>query len=91
MSRKNKTIYVDDGRTVADMSADWMPWNRGMFRRRGERGERRRRRLSKEEKNEQKQTYRAAVWAMYKAMLPQLLCVAAAFAIVFILLMLWLK
>lgn len=89
MEKKDKPVFVDDGRTVADMSADWMPWNRGIFRRRGERRERRRR-LSREEKLEQKQTYRAAVWAMYRAMLPQIICIIAAFAAVFLLLMLWL-
>ena len=90
MEKKDKPVFVDDGRTIADMSADWMPWNRGIFRKRGER-DGRRRKFSNEEKREQKQTYRAAVWAMYKAMLPQLLCIAAAFVIVFLLLMLWLK
>lgn len=90
MSKKEKTQFVDDGRTIADMSADWMPWNRGIFRR-GKTQREKKRKLTAEEKKEQKATYRMAVWEMYKAMLPQLICVAVAFGIVFVLLMLWLS
>ena len=64
MGKRFNTEFVDDGRTVADMSADWMPWNRGIFRRRGER-DGRRRKFSKEEKREQKQTYRAALHRLW--------------------------
>ncbi len=79
--------YEDDGRTIADMSAEWMPWNRGIFRK--NRGERKAAVQSKEEKKQAKQEYRMAVWAMYRAMLPQILCIIAAFGLVFLLLKLW--
>lgn len=77
----------DDGRTIADMSAEWMPWNRGIWRRkrREDRSEQ-----SKESKDEQKQKYRAAVRAQYLAMLPVLGCILAGFGLMYFLLRLWL-
>lgn len=31
--KPESTDPSDDGRTIADMSFDWMPWNRGIVRR----------------------------------------------------------
>ena len=66
MEKRPQAEYIDDGRTVADMSADWMPWNRGLRRRRREA----KRERSKEEVAEAKKTFRAAVKGQYLAMLP---------------------
>ena len=86
MEKRPQAEYIDDGRTVADMSADWMPWNRGFRRRRREA----KRERSKEEIAEAKKTFRAAVKGQYLAMLPFLGCVVAAFALMYFLLRLWL-
>lgn len=90
MEKKESVKYVDDGRTIADMSADWMPWNSG-YMRRGKYARPEKRKLSKAEKKEEKKTYRAAVIAMYRAVLPIVLCVSAAFIAVFFLIKLWLS
>ena len=86
---KKREPFVDDGRTIADMSADWMPWNRGFFRGRANRKKTEGRQPAKMSKQEERETYRAAVWAMYRAMLPQILCIVAAFVLVSILLKMW--
>ena len=91
MEKKTETKYVDDGRTIADMSADWMPWNRGFFRRRKNGGTEEKRKKTKDEKREEKRTYRAAVMAMYRAVLPVVICVAGSFLLVFFLLKFWLS
>ncbi len=88
MNKKTEAEYIDDGRTIADMSAEWMPWNRGLSRKK-KRSEKREK--NKESKEEQKQTYRAAVKGQYLAMLPVLLCILISFGIMYFLLQLWLS
>ena len=84
MDRKTQE---DDGRTIADMSAEWMPWNRGVWRRK-----RRAERTGQpqETKEEQRRRSRAAVRAQYLAMLPMLGCILAGFGLMYFLLRLWL-
>lgn len=53
MEKKESVKYVDDGRTIADMSADWMPWNSG-YMRRGKYARPEKRKLSKAEKKGRK-------------------------------------
>ena len=86
MGKKTGDEFVDDGRTIADMSAEWMPWNRGFRARRAEK-----RKKSKQEKAEEKKVYRAAIAGMYRAILPALICIIAAFGIVYLLMLLWLN
>lgn len=86
----NRQGHFDDGRTVSDMSADWMPWNTGI---------RRKRKKNDKDKNENirentktsKEEYRKLVLGQFLAMLPLFLCVIAAACIVFLLAKLWLK
>ena len=73
--KPESTDPSDDGRTIADMSFDWMPWNRGIVRR----GKRRKRERA------------ARVKGQYLAMLPVLFCIIAAFTLIYLLLRLWLK
>ena len=88
MNKKLEEEFIDDGRTISDMSADWMPWNRGLSRKR-RRAEKREK--SKESREEEKQTYRAAVKGQYLAMLPVLMCILISFALMYFLLQLWLS
>ena len=75
----------DTGHTISDMSADWMPWNRGMRRRaRTENSE------TECNKKADKREYRYAVWGQFLAMLPALGCIVAAFVLMYFLLRLWL-
>lgn len=94
MDDKNKRRdFIDDDRTVSDMSSEWMPWNSGV-----------RKRHSRKEKNAEnaenksgsfnkpdKEEYKKLVWGQFLAALPMFLCVLAAFAIMFLLARLWLK
>lgn len=86
MGKKIREEFVDDGHTIADMSAEWMPWNRGFRARRSEK-----RKKTRQEKAEEKKIYRAALAGMYRALIPALLCIIAAFGIVFLLMWLWLN
>lgn len=85
--KNNGADACDDGRTVADMSAEWMPWNRGL---RGYFGKRRRKTKEKTKNTVNKKEFRAAVAGQYLAMLPALLCILAAFTLLYFLLRLWL-
>ena len=94
MDDKNKRRdFIDDDRTVSDMSSEWMPWNSGV-----------RKRHSRKEKDAEsaenksgsfikpdKEEYKKLVWGQFLAALPMFLCVLAAFAIMFLLARLWLK
>lgn len=55
--KPESTDPSDDGRTIADMSFDWMPWNRGIVRR----GKRRKRERAARDKKTEKQQFRDAV------------------------------
>lgn len=85
--KKEEADLYDDGRTVSDMSADWMPWNRGL---RGYFGPKNRKKRKREETKVDKKEFRAAVAGQYLAMLPALLCILTAFALMYFLLRLWL-
>ena len=85
--KPESTDPSDDGRTMADMSFDWMPWNRGIVRR----GKRRKRERAARDKKTEKQQFRDAVKGQYLAMLPVLFCIIAAFTLIYLLLRLWLK
>ncbi len=89
-SQKGKNEQIDEEFTVSDMSADWMPWNRGFGRRP------RRKKDDSDSKNKKKKAidkkeYRKLVFAQYAAMLPVLLCITAAFILIILLAFLWLK
>lgn len=89
-SQKGNSEQIDEEFTVSDMSADWMPWNRGFGRRP------RRKKDGNDSKNKKKKAidkkeYRKLVFAQYAAMLPVLLCITAAFMLIILLAFLWLK
>lgn len=87
MNKKcDKNVELDD-RTVSDMSAEWMPWNRiGPFQWRRGRKEKKDGNLKMKKKE-----FRAAVLGQYLAMLPMFICVIAAFGLMYFLLKLWLS
>ncbi|MBR2970949.1 MAG: hypothetical protein IKC48_04050 [Clostridia bacterium] len=83
---KNKKQYDDDdGRTIANMNVEGMPWYEP----------------NKEEKDKKKQQMedlritrkerRAMIWGAYLAYLPMLLVMLAGFGIAVLLIMLWLS
>lgn len=90
MSRKNKHSADDwdDGRTVAPMSAGWMPWNAGNHP------------PKKEKKKETsrgsadpgltKGERRSLICGMFRAYLPAFLCIAASFLLLWFVARLWL-
>lgn len=83
---------IEDDLTVSDMSADWMPWNNGIFRRsKKDKSKAPKQKKSKIEKKEDKKEFRRLVFAQYKALLPAMLCVLFAFAAMFLLAYLWLR
>ena len=86
-NNRNGNRFEENEFTVADMSADWMPWNRGLA------GQWRRRKSKKKQSQPKldKKEYRAAVKGQYLAMLPMLICIVAAFGLMFLLMRLWLK
>lgn len=77
--------------TVSDMSADWMPWNNGIRRRRKKDKNENQPQKTKSEKKQDKKEYRHIVFAQFLAMLPAILCVACAFAVMALIAYLWLK
>lgn len=86
--KSDKHEDYDDGRTIADMSSDWLPWNRGLFRRsKSQKKEERKKSVEKTDKRH----FRDMVMGQYLAMLPVLLCILASFTLMFLLLRLWLK
>ena len=85
--KKREADLCDDGRTITNMSGDWMPWNRGL---RGYFGEKNRNKKKREDSKVDKKEFRAAVAGQYLAMLPAFLCILAAFALMYFLLRLWL-
>lgn len=95
MDDKNKRRdFIDDDRTVSDMSSEWMPWNSGVRKRHSrkkvknaENAENKSGSFNKPDKEE----YKKLVRAQFLAALPMFLCVLAAFAIMFLLARLWLK
>ena len=89
-SQKGNSEQIDEEFTVSDMSADWMPWNRG-FMRRSKRKSGDNDSKNKKKKAIDKKEYRKLVFAQYAAMLPVLLCITAAFMLIILLAFLWLK
>ncbi len=89
-SQKGNSEQIDEEFTVSDMSADWMPWNRG-FMRRPKRKSGDSDSKNKKKKAIDKKEYRKLVFAQYAAMLPVLLCITAAFMLIILLAFLWLK
>lgn len=89
-SQKGNNEQIDEEFTVSDMSADWMPWNRG-FMRRPKRKSGDNDSKNKKKKAIDKKEYRKLVFAQYAAMLPVLLCITAAFMLIILLAFLWLK
>lgn len=95
MDDKNKRRdFIDDDRTVSDMSSEWMPWNSGVRKRHS------RKKVKNAENAENKsgsfikpdkEEYKKLVRGQFLAALPMFLCVLAAFAIMFLLARLWLK
>ena len=90
--KKERKEEFDDGHTVTDMSADWMPWNNGIRRHfRQKKAKIPERKESVEEKKAKKKEYRQLVLAQFLAMLPAMVCVLLAFAAMFLLAYLWLR
>ena len=89
--KKERKEEFDDGHTVTDMSADWMPWNRGLKKRRKIKEHDKTDKQSKEDKKAKKKEFRKLVMAQYLALLPAFLCIIIAFAIIYILLRLWIS
>jgi len=84
-NKKKKQYDDDDGRTIANMNVEGMPWYEA----------------NKEEKDKKKQQMedlritrkerRAMIWGAYLAYLPMLLVMLAGFGIAVLLIMLWLS
>ena len=78
--KKKKTYDDDDGRTIANMNVEGMPWYRPD--------------AGKEVKEEDKPTRkekRAMIWAAYLAYLPRLLAILAGFGLCALFIYLWLN
>lgn len=74
--KKDKTVWVDDGRTVSDMNVEGMPWYvKGGYPKKKER-------ITFKERL-------ALIFGAYKAYLPFLLVVMCSIAIVFLLIFVW--
>lgn len=92
---EKKPAPIDDGRTVAQMTADWMPWNVGngdprQCGREKKKREKRKRpddrpgeQLTKEEKH-------AMLRGAFLAHLPVIVGIALIFAVLFVLARIWL-
>ena len=81
--KKKKEKFVDDGRTIADMNVDGLPWYDG----KGPRDK-------SDKKDPDKPTKRELIkmiFGMYKAMLPYLLLTIGCFLLIFLLMYLALK
>lgn len=89
--KKERKDDFDDGHTVTDMSADWMPWNRGLKKRRKNNADEKADKQSVADKKAKKKEFRKLVVAQYLALLPAFLCILIAFAIIFILVRLWIS
>lgn len=85
-NKKRKKEYADDdGRTIANMNVDGLPW----YQPNKEENDKKKRRM------QELKVTRQEKWAMikgaYLAYLPMLLCILSAFAIVMLLIQLWLS
>ncbi|MBR2975197.1 MAG: hypothetical protein IKC47_05595 [Clostridia bacterium] len=80
--KKKKEPFYDDGRTIADMNVEGMPWYNPN-------------RTEKKDKNSKdnptRREKRAMIWGAYKAHLPVLLVSICSFSLVAVLLYLWLQ
>lgn len=83
--RKKKQYDDDDGRTIANMNVDGMPW----YEPNKEDKEKRRKRM--EELKISRKEKRAMIMGAYLAYLPMFLCIIAAFTITTLLIYLWLS
>ncbi len=86
--RKKKEKWVDDGRTIVPMNGDEIPsqW-RGVYT-----GRERKKNLKNKGKSDVTgKERRAMIRGMFAVMLPRLLIILAGFAIVFLLMYLWLS
>lgn len=83
--KKNKKKYDDDdGRTVANMNVDGMPW----YQPNKEENDKKRKKI--EELKLSRKEKRAMIMGAYLAYLPMFLCALAAFSIVILLIYIWL-
>lgn len=83
--KKNKKKYSDDdGRTIANMNVDGMPW----YQPNKEEDDAKKKKI--EELKITRKEKRAMIWGAYLAYLPMFLVCIAAFTIVMILIYLWL-
>lgn len=87
---ENRSDFFDDGRTVSDMSADWMPWNTGVKKKR-KKNDKDKNAKNQADAQTSKEEYKKLVLSQFLAMLPMFLCIIAAACIVFLLAVLWLK
>jgi len=74
---KKEEIYIDDGRTIADMNVEGMPWY-----------DKNKEKRKKPERITFKEKM-AVLWGAYRAYLPGLLIIATAMAAVYLLIMVW--
>lgn len=81
MAKKKKNDYYDDGRTIVNMNVDGMPWYNPN-------------RTDRKKKDKDKPSFKermAMIFGAYRAFLPFVGITIAAFAIVALLLYLWLS
>lgn len=81
MAKKKKIDYYDDGRTIVNMNVDGMPWYNPN-------------RTDRKKKDKDKPSFKermAMIFGAYRAFLPFVAITVGAFAIVALLLYLWLS
>ena len=84
--KRNKKEYPDDdGRTIANMNVEGMPWYEP------DKEEKEKRRKKLEELRISRKEKRAMIWGAYLAYLPMLLVGIAAFTIAMLIIALWLS
>ena len=79
--KKEKPQVYDDGRTIVDMNVEGMPWYNPN-------------RAERKKNDKDRPTFKermAMIWGAYRAFLPYVLATVVAFAVVALLIYLWLS